>query len=411
MLARVAVGLVAAVVGCNGARDERASVTRLPVATFRATLQRSYAVTQTYTGRLVPRRAVELGFELDGKVATILVDEGDRVRKGDRVAVLDTTLLEADRTELEARRDEARSLLLELKNGPRPEVIAAARSDLKAEDAMASLLEAQLKRLKRLLDRGSVPEETYEEAEFRATAAAERRNAAQHKLDELLAGTRPERIAAQEAVVSRVEAGLARLAIRIGKSTLKAPFDGAIAQRRLDEGAAVKAGQPIVRLTESGAWETRIRLPVHVATNLAGTDRHEVVIGQKRHTAHLCSLLPELDADTQTVGAVLRIEATSSTLFAGELVRLSLTREVESEAAWVPTTCLVKGTRGLWSCYAVVPAPTESLFRVVRRDLELIHADVDRAYVRGTLQEGDRIILDGTHRVTAGQLVRLTVTE
>ena len=45
---------------------------------------------------------------------------------------------------------------------------------------------------------------------------------------------------------------------------------------------------------------------------------------------------------------------------------------------------------------------------VVREAVEVIHADGDNVFVRGTLTDGARYVRDGVHRVTVGQPVRFT---
>jgi hypothetical protein len=80
--------------------------------------------------------------------------------------------------------------------------------------------------------------------------------------------------------------------------------------------------------------------------------------------------------------------------------------EVKENGFWLPIKALVRGKRGLWSCYVAEPdsdSPQRSL--VVRRDVEILHNESDSVYVRGTLSDGDQVIIDGIHRVTAGQLV------
>jgi multidrug efflux pump subunit AcrA (membrane-fusion protein) len=44
---------------------------------------------------------------------------------------------------------------------------------------------------------------------------------------------------------------------------------------------------------------------------------------------------------------------------------------------------------------------------VVPRTVEVIHQQSERVYVQGTLLDGDLVVADGTHRVVAGQGVRL----
>ncbi|MCP5055508.1 MAG: hypothetical protein GY937_02155 [bacterium] len=71
-------------------------------------------------------------------------------------------------------------------------------------------------------------------------------------------------------------------------------------------------------------------------------------------------------------------------------------------------TALTEGRRGLWSAYAIAAAEDPGFFRVERRDLQVVHVETDRVYVTGTLNDGDRIVTSGVHRIVEGQLVRAT---
>ena len=59
----------------------------------------------------------------------------------------------------------------------------------------------------------------------------------------------------------------------------------------------------------------------------------------------------------------------------------------------------MRGVRGLWSCYVlgnpenVVNEPNKA-FRVERRELEVLQTESDRVFVRGTLQNSDRVIVN-----------------
>ena len=67
---------------------------------------------------------------------------------------------------------------------------------------------------------------------------------------------------------------------------------------------------------------------------------------------------------------------------------------------WVPVTALTESDRGLWGVYVV---KDESL--VERRIVEIIHSESERAYVRGTLEDDDRIVRTGVQRLVPGQQV------
>ncbi len=72
----------------------------LVVATQAVQEQASYVVRRSFVGRIEARRSTDMGFELGGAVLSILVDEGDRVAKGQILARVDTLRLGAKRAEL-----------------------------------------------------------------------------------------------------------------------------------------------------------------------------------------------------------------------------------------------------------------------------------------------------------------------
>jgi multidrug efflux pump subunit AcrA (membrane-fusion protein) len=96
----------------------------------------------------------------------------------------------------------------------------------------------------------------------------------------------------------------------------------------------------------------------------------------------------------------------------GQIVRLQLEETVDATGFWLPTTALSEGERGLWSCLVAVPNESKTSaerrsHRVERRAVEVLHTELDRVLVRGTLNAGDRVVTRGTHRVTVGQSVRV----
>ena len=88
-----------------------------------------------------------------------------------------------------------------------------------------------------------------------------------------------------------------------------------------------------------------------------------------------------------------------------QMARLNVTQNNTVEGYWLPITALVKGDRGLWSCYALVES-RDGQKKAERRYIELIETESDRVLVKGTLQPEDEIITDGTHRLVSGQVVK-----
>ncbi|MEZ4331092.1 MAG: efflux RND transporter periplasmic adaptor subunit [Myxococcota bacterium] len=353
--------------GAAGAGGEAGGV--LPVATVRVELRAGFEVDERLAGRVVSPRRSALGFERAGRIAAILVDDGERVAAGAELARLDTRELEAQRRELAAR--------------------VAARS---AQLDLARATSGRQRELRR--------------ADY----------ASQQRLDEVVANEK-----ALEAQVAADRASLERVDVALELSRLRAPYAAEITARHVDEGTVASPGLVVLSIVETGVRELRIGVPPELADELEIGRRYAVEIDgggegrSLRTAASLRRVIATIDAATRTQTAVLALDdAEESTRGAegervpiadGALARVRFAREVAAPGAWVPIGALAEAQRGTWAAFAVVPDEAGGE-RVERRQVEVLHAESDRAYVRGTLRDGDLLVADGLHRLAPGLRVR-----
>ncbi len=374
----------------------------IPVETLTVQAVDGYEVHRNYSGELVAGRSSELGFELGGTVVEIWVDEGDTVLAGETLARLDNRSLQSQRQQLVAQRDQAMAQLQELQAGPRSQDIASARAAVADLQHQVDLARLQETRRQSLYNEGAISREDFDQQSFQTASLESRLQQAQSQLDELLAGTRSEQIEAQAAVVRHLEAAIASIEIDLSKSVLTAPFDGRISQRWIDEGTVVSGGQALVSLVEGNTLEARVGVPIDVADDLPIGSSQSVVVGDRTIPALLTAQLPEVDPTSRTVTLVLTLQ-TDGSIPVGQTVQLSVREIQAAEGFWLPSTALIPAEQGLWSVYVVNVQADQDI--VARRDVEVLHTDGDRVLVRGTLQDGDRAITTGTHRIVPGQTV------
>ncbi|MGD9400175.1 MAG: efflux RND transporter periplasmic adaptor subunit [Methyloceanibacter sp.] len=355
----VAAGFLGLAVAGVAALHARSAAESLPgahppvaVKTLRLEIQPNYSETVRYVGRLEAARQTALAFERPGLVTKVRKDEGDRVVAGDVVATLDTSQLEASRRQLEAQ--------------------------IRELEARMELARLTLERQSKLRKNGWSPEQRLDEA-----AAA---------LDEL------------SAAIDRVKAQIDSIDIDIEKSQLKAPFDGVIAARSIDEGAVIAAGTPILTVLEAGHRQLRVGLPPHVAAALENTQTYQVETRAGPVVARLYASRPDLQSATRTVTALFDVKTGDATPF-GEIVTLMIERKIDERGAWVPLVALQEGDRGLWSLLTVDEEDGKPIVR--REAAEILHVDGAHAYVRGTFKPGASVIANGTNRVVPGQRVAL----
>ena len=112
----------------------------------------------------------------------------------------------------------------------------------------------------------------------------------------------------------------------------------------------------------------------------------------------------ELDAVTRTRTVLLQLDnLASDQVVSGQLCELNVESTVSGTGFWIPTSALSKGVRGLWSVMVVIA--TGDGYRTQKRDIEIINTDAGRVLARGTIEDGDLIIVDGLHRLAEGQAV------
>ena len=192
----------------------------------------------------------DLGFQMAGRLESILVREGDSVEAGAEVAFLDREELEARRRSAEAQKRAAEALLNEMVSGSRVEEIGEGRAALRqAEERRDDALRDQ-ERAQRLFDGGSISREMLDKAQTAFRVAEAGVDQAQQRLQMLEEGVRPERLAAQRAVVAQAEAAVSQVDAALRNSVVVVPFSGIVTVRHREPGETVSPGLPVVTLQD-----------------------------------------------------------------------------------------------------------------------------------------------------------------
>jgi HlyD family secretion protein len=203
----------------------------------------------------------DLGFNVPGRIAEVLVREGDDVAAGQVLARLDVAELEARRDAAAAQTDASRAMLEELESGSRSEEVAQARAGVRAADERLQSAHRDAERAEALYEGGAISREALDGARTAQEVAAAGVDQAREQLRALETGPRRERIAAQRAAVAGAEAAVRQAEAALDNATVRAPFDGRVTIRHREPGETVQPGQPVVTLMDPGDRWVRIYIP------------------------------------------------------------------------------------------------------------------------------------------------------
>ncbi|HKI95879.1 MAG TPA: efflux RND transporter periplasmic adaptor subunit [Gemmatimonadales bacterium] len=202
-------------------------------------------------GRITASGTVEatetdLGFQVPGRIDSITVHEGDRVRAGDTLAWLDRSELRAHEAAALAQERAARARLIELEHGSRPQEIAQGRAAVDAATQQQAEAEKNLERATTLFAGGAISQAQLDRAQTARDVAAAQTTSAKEQLALLEQGPRTETIAAQRDMAHQAAAAVQQAHAVLRNAVIVAPVNGVVTVRHREPGETVAAGQPVV---------------------------------------------------------------------------------------------------------------------------------------------------------------------
>jgi HlyD family secretion protein len=212
---------------------------------------------------------VQVSAEVAGRLVELRVAEGDRVKRGDVIARLDTRDTELRIAGAQAERATADAQLRLLQAGARSEDVRQAEAQVQAAATEAAAAHAELRaadadleRFESLLRANAGSQKQRDDARARADVARERvrgaeerTRAAREGLARLRAGARPQEVDAARARVATVDAQLAILDKSLKDAQVVSPVDGIVTTKLVDQGELLAARTPLVVVTDlDHAW-------------------------------------------------------------------------------------------------------------------------------------------------------------
>jgi HlyD family secretion protein len=200
-------------------------------------------------------REVELGFRVAGRIAEMLVDEGDAVQAGQRLASLDKKPFLDDLALHTANIALQTANLAKLEAGNRPEEIEQARAEMASRQASLENARGIFARQQQLAKSDFASQQAFENASTQLRGAEAQLKASEQTLKLAVEGPRKEDIAAARAALEGAKAQKQKAETGLGDAELLAPADGVVLTRAAEPGAIMAAGTTVYTLSmQSPVW-------------------------------------------------------------------------------------------------------------------------------------------------------------
>ncbi len=187
--------------------------------------------------------------KVPGRILEIRVKEGDFVKAGDTLAILDAPEVNAKRQQAQSAEDAASAMELMAKNGARKEQVQGAYQLLQQAKAAYEIAEKSYHRVQRLFDEGVVSAQKRDEAQAMYKASEAQMKAAQSQYDMAQNGARREEKLAAQAQVNRAKGAVQEVNSYISETVQIAQMDGEVSNIYPKIGELVGTGSPIMTIS------------------------------------------------------------------------------------------------------------------------------------------------------------------
>ena len=291
----------------------------------------SYEISKNLPGELLPFQQSKIAFEITGRISSIYVDIGDRVKKDDVLAKLDDSEVNANLEQAVARLDLANQVL---------------------------------NRFEDLRKKGFISIQDFDEAKSEYLVAK-----SQVKFFE----------------------------VKKSQTILRAPYDGFIQNRFVDEGTVINGSNPILEILDANKVEAHVSIPENLVNNLEVSNDYVFEIGQEKAKGKFKRLAPMSASGSNSRLAIFEF---SDFFIPGSVIDLIIKIKKSEQGIWLPINSLSQSEQGLWSVYTV---SDDGSNRVEKDLVRILHFENNYAYVSGTLKDGDLVILGGLSKIIEGQ--------
>ena len=388
------ISFLAAIVACDfKSHHPDANAAETPSAKVAAAMRGNIAHTLSLAGQFQPYQVVDVHPKVTGFMVKINVDIGDRVRKGETLAVLEVPELNAQLKGTVFEVERAKDDLLR------------AQHEIKRAEAIHSALHADYERLLE-------------------TSKAQPGLIAQQELDD----------AAEQGSVFGVAGGCGQSRRGRVRSSMQrwptqtmtgcrrsrttptwcAPLDGVIVWRYADTGALIQSGTnsneqdiPIVRLSQSGLLRLRMPIPENDVQFVHIGDPMQVRVDAigRSFTGKIVRFTRDVNFETRTMETEIDVENQDLSISPGMYANTEMQLAHASNVTTIPVEALVlKGDRE--AVYVL-----DSSNRIHIRTVEVGLQGSKLAEIKSGLEPGDRVVLGGQENYTEGEQVSPILTQ
>jgi multidrug efflux pump subunit AcrA (membrane-fusion protein) len=382
---------LAVLTGCQRETKPALQETAVPIQVRApAAVERPDSVSAS--GSVEGSETADVAFQVSGKVARVMVEEGQHVSKGQVLADLDPADYRNGFDAAKAQKEAAEALAQKAAAGPRKQEVEEARIDL-------ARWEDEYKRMQFLVERKSLPQNDFQKIEATYKAARERYQMA-------VEGTRVEDRLAAAAQAHAANAQASEEQKRLGDTRLLAPIAGNISMRHVDPGQTVAAGSPVFSIVNLSPAKVRVGVPEAEIGKVIPGAKAEVLLPSlvgRRFEGHVEIIGVSAEAASRTYAVKIVVPNPGPALLAGMVAEARILGPTKARVLTIPGEAIVRDPQGATNVYVYHPDRK----RVYAQRIEVGPPNGNEVEIRSGLNGDEQIVVAGQQKLREGTPVQI----
>src|SRR5271165_6635927 len=355
-----------------------------------AVVERAESVTAS--GSVEGSDTADVAFLVGGRVARVLVEEGQHVSKGQLLAEIEPTDYRNAFNAAAAQKEAALAVAEKADAGLRKQELEQARIDF---ERWAD----EYKRMKFLVERKSLPPNDFQKVEAAYNASRERYEMAQE-------GTRKEDRATAVAQAHAADAQASEEGKRLDDTRLLAPISGNISMRKVDPGQTVAAGTAVFSIVDLNPAKVRVGVPEAEIAKVHQGAAAEISVPSlegRRFEGKVGIIGVAAEPASRTFTVKIIVPNPGPVLLAGMVAEARIFGSATAHVLTLPAEAIINDPQGAPNVYVY----NSDRKRVYARKVDVgppIGAEVE---IHSGLQGNEQIVVAGQQKLREGSLVEV----
>ena len=330
--------------------------------------------------------------KITAPVQKYLVSRGDRVHRGELLAVLEHGDLSASVTENKGTYEEAQANYTIATSATVPQDMQKAELDFKAAQDQLNQAQYIYDSRQKLFTQGALAKKDLDQASVALIQARNQFEEAKKRFDQLRSVGQAQQVRAAEGQLSAAKGKYEAAQAQLGYAEIRSPIDGFVADRPLYAGEMASTGTPLITVMDISKVIARAHIPQSQAHLLKVGDPAALTVpGATDPIAGKVTVVsPALDPGSTTVEVWVQAVNPNGKLKPGASVHLSMVAETVENTIAVPAAAVITGSGGSTSVMAV-----DSSARPHQKTVKVGITDGDNIQITEGLQPGEQVVTVG----------------